>query len=53
MKYRVDLTISGYLVIEADSKDEAREIVENGYSLTDLIFEDDEIDDVSQQSLNP
>ena len=53
MNYRVDLTINGYLEIEATSKEEAREIVENGYSLADLNFEDDNIDDISQPSLNP
>jgi len=59
MKYRVDLTITGYLEIEANSKDEAREIVENGYSLTEFNFEDDDIDDISQlpdcviSALNP
>lgn len=46
MKYRIDLSINGYLEIEANSKEEAREIVESGYPLSDLIFEDDEIDDI-------
>ena len=46
MKFRVDLTIEGYLLIEADSKEDAQDIVENGYSMNDFIFEDDTIDDI-------
>jgi hypothetical protein len=46
MKYRVNMTISGYLEIEAHSKDEAREIVENGYSMNEFHFEDDDIDEI-------
>lgn len=48
MKYRVDLTITGYIEVEADTKDEAREKAEEGYSLNDVTVESDEIDDVSQ-----
>lgn len=47
MKYQVDLTIHGYLEIEAESEEEARNNVEDGYSLTDLNFIDDEIDEIS------
>lgn len=44
--YRVELTLTGYVDVEANSVDEAREIIEEGYSLTDFNVEDDEIDDV-------
>ena len=46
MKYIVELTIDGSLEIEAESEQEARERVEDGYSLTDFIFERDEINDI-------
>ena len=48
MKYRVDLTIQGFLEIEADSVEDARAQVEEGYSLSDLTFESDEVDDISE-----
>ena len=47
MKYKVDLTINGHLIIEADSEDEAREKVKDGYQMTDVNFDDDEIDEVT------
>ena len=47
MKYRVDLTINGFLEIEADSQEEAQAKATDGYSLTDVTVESDEIDEVS------
>jgi len=44
--YRVEITLRGYVDIEADSASEARQIIEEGYSLSDFHVEDDEIDDV-------
>jgi hypothetical protein len=44
--YRVELTLTGYVDVEANSVDEAREIIENGYALADFYMTDDEIDDV-------
>ncbi|MBU1067088.1 hypothetical protein KKE60_04845 [Patescibacteria group bacterium] len=46
MKYRVELTVYGYVDIEASSKEEAEKIVEDGYSFNDLNFVNDEIDAV-------
>ena len=48
MKYKVDLTINGHLIIEADSEAEAREQVEDGFSMSDVYFDDDEIDEITQ-----
>jgi len=46
MKYRVDLTITAHLDVDADSEEEARSKVEDGYSMTSIVFEDDEVDDI-------
>ena len=46
MKYRVDLTINGHLEVEADSEIDARMQVEDGYSIHDVEFDDDFIDEV-------
>ena len=48
MQYRVNLTIKGYIKINANSKEEARLNVEDGYLLSDVIFEDDEIDEIEE-----
>jgi len=48
MKYRVEITINGYLEVEASSREEAEEIVEDGYSLNDLTVVDDDIDGISE-----
>ncbi len=37
MKFQFSVTIEGFLVIEAESEQEAKDIVEDGYSLTDII----------------
>ncbi len=50
MKYRVDITINGYVEVEANSKEEAREIIEDGYSLGEVQFEDDDIGEISELS---
>uniref|UniRef100_A0A6M3J4B7 DpnD/PcfM-like protein n=1 Tax=viral metagenome TaxID=1070528 RepID=A0A6M3J4B7_9ZZZZ len=47
MKYRVDVTIEGYLEINASSKEEAQAIVEDGYSLSNFCVESDEVGEVS------
>lgn len=47
MKYRVDLTIKGFIEISAESKEEARSVVEDGYSLSNVHVEDDDIDDIT------
>ena len=46
MVYRVDLTIKAHLEVEADSELEARMQVEDGYSIYDVTFDDDDIDEV-------
>ena len=46
MKYKVELTVKGYLEIEASSELEAREMVEDGFSPDDFYWQDDDIDDV-------
>ena len=46
MKYRVDLTIDGYLVVDADNEGEARAKVEDGYSMADVVFDTDDIGDI-------
>jgi len=46
MKYIVDLTIIGNIEVEAESKEEARKIIDDGYSLSQVNGESDEIDDI-------
>jgi len=46
MKYKVYLTINGFIEVDAEDESEAREIAEAGYSITDVVVESDEIDDV-------
>jgi len=48
MKYKVYLTIKGYIEIEAESEEEAENIVDNGYAMDDFIFESDDIDGVEK-----
>ena len=50
MKYRVDLTIEGYIEVDANSEEEAREKVEDGYSLSSVTVERDEITDINPES---
>ena len=51
MKYRVDLTIKGHIEVDANSEEEARLKVEDGYPLSDVVVEDDEIDEVAELPL--
>jgi len=46
-KYRVDVTINGYIEVDADSEEEARARIEDGYSISEIQFEDDEIDEIT------
>lgn len=46
MKYRVDLTIEGYIEVAANSEEEARLKVEDGYSLSSVNMETDEINEI-------
>jgi hypothetical protein len=47
MKYRVDVTLEGYIEIEADSEAEATEHAEDGFSIEQFQCEDTEIGEVS------
>ncbi len=51
MKYGIDITIKGYLEVEASNEAEARAKVEDGYSLSDVQVIDDEIDDINEASV--
>ena len=46
MKYRIDLTIDGYIEIEASSEAEARDRIDDGYSLQDVTVTDDDIKEI-------
>ncbi len=47
MKYKVFLTIKGYVEVEADSEEDAENHVNiGGYSMMDVIWVDDEIDEI-------
>jgi hypothetical protein len=47
--YKVYVTIKGYIEVEADSKEDAQDIVENGYSMNDVVWGDDEIDEIVEE----
>ena len=47
MKYRVDVSLEGYLELEADSEAEAREAAEDGFSFSDFNCEDTEVGEIS------
>ncbi len=51
MKYGIDLTLKGYLEVEAETETEARAKVDAGYSLSDVQIIDDEIDDINEVSV--
>jgi len=51
MKYGIDITLTGYLEVEAETKEEARAKFEDGYSLSDVQVIDDEIDDINEVSV--
>lgn len=46
MTYKVDITISGHLIVDASSESEAKEKVEDGYSMSDVYLDDDTIDEI-------
>ena len=48
MKYKVWITVKGYLEMEAESEEGCREKFDVGYHMTDLIFNHDEIDEIEQ-----
>ncbi len=51
MKYIADLTLKGVIEVEADSEDEARKKLEDGYSMADVQIIDDEIDEINTESV--
>lgn len=51
MKYIADLTLKGVIEVVADSKDEARKKLEDGYSMADVTIIDDEIDEINPESV--
>ena len=44
MKYRIPVTINGYIEIEAGSEEDAQAHAEDGYSITDVEVSDNELD---------
>ena len=46
MKYIVELSVRGYVEVEAETKEEARRKVEDGWSLNDFVMQDDDIEEV-------
>ena len=51
MKYGIDITLKGYLEVEAETEAEARAKFEDGYSLSAVQIIDDEIDDINEVSV--
>ena len=51
MEFIVDVTLTGYLEVEADTIEEARAKVEDGYNISDVRVIDDEIDDINEASV--
>ena len=49
MKYRVDISLKGYIEVEANSEQEAKEITEDGFSLVQFNCEDSEVGEISLQ----
>ncbi len=47
-KYRIEITVTGYIELEADSHQAARERAEDGFSKDELQWEDVDIDDISE-----
>jgi len=45
-KYRVDVTLEGYIEIEAETETEAKEHAEDGFSIDQFRCEDTEIGDI-------
>jgi len=51
MKYIADLTLKGVIEVEAASEEEARKILEDGYSMANVQIIDDEIDEINPESV--
>lgn len=51
MKYIADLTLKGFIEIEAGSLEDARKILEDGYSMSNVHIIDDEIDDINPEEV--
>ena len=51
MQYGIDITLKVFLEVEAETEAEARAIAEDGYSLSDVLVIDDEIDDINEVSV--
>jgi hypothetical protein len=49
-KYRVDVTLEGYIEIEADSATEAKNHAEDGFSIDQFQCEDTEIGEIAQNA---
>ena len=47
MEYRVDVILTGYIELEADSDEEAKEHAEDGFSIDQFNCEDVEVDAIS------
>ena len=48
MKYKVEVTIDGYIEVEASSVDEAREIAEYGYSISSVVVDCDSTGEITK-----
>ena len=46
MKYTAEVTLKGTIEVEADSLEEARTILEDGFSASQFHCEDSDVDDV-------
>lgn len=47
MKFKVNLTVDGFVEVEADTKEGAERIVsEEGFSMSDFVYEFDVVDSV-------
>ena len=51
MKYRAEVTLKGIVEIEADSIEQAKEIADDGFSLTQFECEDVKVDDVFEADI--
>ncbi len=52
MKYRVDITLEGYIEVDEDTEEEAMAHAEDGFSLSQFYCEDSEIGEVSLVEVN-
>jgi len=46
-KYRVDVTLEGYIEIEAESETEAKDHAEDGFSIDQFQCEDTEVGEIT------